>query len=77
MYSMAKLCCKRVSTLNVAVYTWLHHESSVHSSFFSVCILMSIRPFTMNNAACNIVGEKFRGNEINSVNKHALRVLLH
>ena len=67
MYSMGKLCSKRVSTLSLALETLLHHETSVHSCFFSVCILRPIRPVirpvTMNNIAWNIVGEKFRGTE--------------
>ena len=57
MYSMAKLCSKSVSTLNLTLYTLFRHEASVHSFCFSVCILRPIRPVTMNRTAHNTVAQ--------------------
>ena len=50
MFSIAKRCSKRVSMLNFVVQTLFAHESSVRSSFFSVCTLTQLRSIAMNNA---------------------------
>ena len=45
---MANTCSKRNSTLNLALQTLFCHDNSVHSRFFSVCILWPIRVVRMN-----------------------------
>ena len=56
MYSIAKPCSKRNFTLKFTLYTLFSHEHSVQFCFVSVCILMHIRPVTMNNS---LVQENF------------------
>ena len=63
MYSIGQPYSKRVSMLNLALYTLYCHENSLHSCFLDVCILRPIRPVTMTKTAHNIVECKFRGNE--------------
>ena len=77
MYSMAKLCSKCASTLNLAVRILFHHETSVHSRGFIVSILRPIRPGRMNCNAYNIVGGKCRGHVLNSLKEYVLGVILH
>ena len=63
MSSMAKPCSKRVSTMKLVLQTLFGHEISVHSCFFSVCILRPISTVTMNNTAHSTVGGHSRGDE--------------
>ena len=77
MYSMDTLCSKHVSKLNLALCTLIHHETSVHSCVFCACIPKPITSLTRKHTSYNIVGGKFRGNELNSLKRHVLRVRLH
>ena len=77
MFSMEKPCSKRVSTLTSVLYTLFAHESSIPSSFFSVCALTYSRPIAVNKHAYTIVGGKFRDNKRVSLKKPVYNVLLH
>ena len=48
MHSMSKLCFKRFFTVNLSLQALFRNDNSVQSCFFSVCILMTIRPVIMN-----------------------------